>query len=404
MKLDYLLYAFENVKHKKMRSMLTVLSILIGIMAIFALVSFGQGLSSYINDLSTQMGTDKIMIYAKGVGAPGTDDTFKILKSEIDFVGKVRGISEITGMYASVVEVEFNKQKKYAYSVGLSQGKEKAMIEEMINIKVDEGRDLKEGDKMKVVLGDNYRIPEKIFKKPVKVGDIIKVNGVDVQVVGFYEPIGNPQDDAQVYFTIEGMETLLPAKKDRYDYAIARVNPDMNPQEVAKRAAEKLRKYKGQKEGQEDFYIQTFEQMIETFTTIFNVLNGVLVLIALISLIVAAVNIANTMYTAVLERTREIGIMKAVGAKNFDIAMMFLFEAGLLGAVGGALGIFMGYLIARLGGFIAANAGYSLLYPIFPAWLIIGCLLFSFFVGALSGLFPAIQASKLKPVDALRYE
>lgn len=404
MKLDYLKYALDNIRHKKMRSWLTVLSILIGIMAIFALVSFGQGLSSYVNSLSAKMGTDKLIVYSKGVGAPGTDETFKMQKKEIDFLSKVRGIKEIAGIYMKTAQVEHDKENKYVFAMGITQGREKDLINEMFTIELDKGRDLKKGDKLKAVLGHNYQFPNKVFKRALHTGDTINVNGNVIEVVGFYKSVGNPQDDSHVYLTDDGFKLLFPDAADKFQYAIARTDPGETASLVAEKAKEKLRKFKGQKEGQEDFYIQTFEQAIETFTTIIKVINGVLVLIALISLLVAAVNIANTMYTAVIERTNEIGVMKAIGAKNFDIAMMFLFEAGLLGAVGGALGIIMGYIIARIGGGIAANAGYSLLTPIFPAWLIIGCLLFSFFVGAVSGLVPSIQASKLKPVDALRYE
>jgi putative ABC transport system permease protein len=230
------------------------------------------------------------------------------------------------------------------------------------------------------------------------------VNGFDVKIVGFFAAVGNPQDDSQIYFTPEGMEYMYPDMKDNFQYAVARVAPDEDPAAVAEKATEKFRKHRGQKEGQEDFYLQTFQQAIDMFMVILDVINGVLVLIALISLVVAAVNIMNTMYTAVLERTKEIGVMKAVGAKNDDIMIMFIFESGLFGLVGGVLGIIAGYIVASIGGAIAAGAGYPILKPIFPLWLIIGCIMFSFVVGALAGLLPAMQASKLQPVEALRYE
>jgi len=165
-----------------------------------------------------------------------------------------------------------------------------------------------------------------------------------------------------------------------------------------------LRKHKDIDEGKETFYIQSFEQVIEQFSTVLVVINAILVLIALISLIVAGVNIMNTMYTAVLERTPEIGVMKAIGARNSDIMFIFLVESGILGLVGGTLGIAFGYFIAKIGEAALAGAGYAAFYPIFPWQLTVGCLAFAFLVGSLAGLLPAKQASKLKPVDALRYE
>ncbi len=127
-------------------------------------------------------------------------------------------------------------------------------------------------------------------------------------------------------------------------------------------------------------------------------------MIALISVVVAAVNIMNTMYTSILERTQEIGVMKAIGAKNKFILFVFMTESGILGLIGGLVGIIFGYGIAKFGGYIAALYGLGMIRPAFPLWLTMGCLLFAFLVGAGSGLIPSLQASKLKPVDALRYE
>jgi len=96
--------------------------------------------------------------------------------------------------------------------------------------------------------------------------------------------------------------------------------------------------------------------------------------------------------------------MKAVGAPNHKITTLFVFESAVLGTIGGIVGMILGYLIAAAGGMAAAGAGYSSLQPDFPIWLVIGCLMFAFIVGSLAGLLPAIQASKLKPVEALRFE
>ncbi|HLG23835.1 MAG TPA: FtsX-like permease family protein, partial [Candidatus Nanoarchaeia archaeon] len=150
--------------------------------------------------------------------------------------------------------------------------------------------------------------------------------------------------------------------------------------------------------------VQTFEDALATFTTVIGIINSVLILIALVSMVVAFVNIMNTMYTAIIERTKEIGVMKAVGARNSDILFIFMFESGFLGLLGGISGVITGYLVASAGGAIAAANGFALLKPEFPVTLILGCLLFSVLVGAAAGFFPARRASRLKLVDALRYE
>ena len=110
------------------------------------------------------------------------------------------------------------------------------------------------------------------------------------------------------------------------------------------------------------------------------------------------------MYTAVLERTKEIGIMKAVGATNASILSIYVIEAGMVGMIGGILGVIFGFLISSTGGLMAAQAGFSFLKPAFPIWLTLGSIVFAMGVGAAAGTLPAIRASKMNPVDALRYE
>ena len=184
-----------------------------------------------------------------------------------------------------------------------------------------------------------------------------------------------------------------------------KVKPNEDVNKVADEIEDRLRRDRGQKAGEEDFRVQTSEQLAQTFTTIFSIVQAVFIGIAAISLVVGGIGIMNTMYTAVLERTREIGIMKAVGAKNSDILTLFLVESGILGLVGGAIVVLIGVLLGVGASFIAGQAlGTGLLKAYFPWYLIVGALIFSFVVGCASGVLPALQASKLKPVDALRYE
>lgn len=402
-KLDEIKYSLKNLKNRKLRSFLSVLSILIGITAVFALVSFGMGIQAYMDELGEQAGVDKLYVQPKGAGMPGMDENFYLTQDDIDFVAKINGVKDITGMYFKSGELRFRDQVKYYFVIGMDTD-ELEFLMEGFNIEIEKGRDLKKGDMNKVVLGYNYLLEKRIFDKPLKIGDKVELNGEDFEVVGFYSEVGNPGDDAQIYVTLEAFEELYPENAGQFSYVMLSAEKGVNPTELAEKITDKLRKHRGEEEGKETFFVQSFEDIIETFGNIINMLNGVLILIALISLIVASVNIMNTMYTSVLERTKEIGIMKAVGARNSNILFVFVFESGFLGLVGGILGVGLGFTVASIGGAVAAGAGYSLLKPIFPWYLIIGCILFSFFVGALSGLMPAIRASKQKPVDSLRYE
>ena len=403
MRLEEIKYSLQNIWHRKLRSSLTIISILIGIMAIFAIVSFGLGIRSYMDQVASEAGTDKLFLTAKSAGAPGTDDTFSITKEEYEFVAKINGIKEILPLYFKPAQISFEEQNKYTFLIALDPTNIE-FLKQSFQVKLYKGRDLKKGDTNKAVVGYNYQFSNKIFKKGIKLGDKIEINSEKFEVVGIFGEVGNPQDDSQVYVTPDAFELLYPASKDKYSYVIMQAAPGEDPEKLADKITEKLRKHKGQEEGKEDFYVQTMTDALATFGTIINVLNGILALIALISLIVASVNIMNTMYTAVLERIKEIGVMKAVGAKNSDIFTIFVMESALLGIIGGTLGVALGYLVAKTGGQIAASAGYALLKPVFPWYLIFGCIMFATIVGTLAGMLPAIQASKQKPVDSLRYE
>jgi putative ABC transport system permease protein len=353
--------------------------------------------------LSNQVGKDKLLFQSKGTQAPGIDDSFFLERKEIDFLGTVNGVKESVGVYIRVAEVDYKNEKKFVFLSSLLTTDNKNLIEESFNLKLEKGRKLKKGDKFKMVLGHNYLERDKIFSKQIDLRDKIDVNGQSFEVVGFYESVGNPQDDSNVYLTEEAVELLIPETKNKFQFAVARTEQDATA-ELAGIATEKLRKFKNLEKGKEDFTIETFDQAIEAFNNILAVLNGILVLIVFISLLVAGINIMNTMYTAVIERTKEIGVMKAVGAKNKDIAMIFLVESGTVGLIGGILGLMLGFGIAKLGGYIAIAYGYSFLQPIFQWWIILGCIIFAVLLGGISGVLPALNAAKLKPVDALRYQ
>jgi putative ABC transport system permease protein len=403
MSFDLAKYSIKNVIKRRLRSGLTILSILIGVTAIFTLVSFGVGLQNYVDILAQDAGVDKIFIQSRGIGAPGTDNNFFLTRDDTDFVEKINGVQDITGIYSNIVETKKDRQAKYIFLIGIDPSKSD-LVDESFTVEIESGRQLKNGDTDKAVLGYNYQENEKVFDKGVVIGEKIELNGNKFDVVGFYNKLGNPQDDSNIYITYESFETLFPEKKDNFGFIMVKSNRNVDLPELAEKINDRLRKHKGQEKGKEDFFVQTFDDALQTFNSVILVLNGILFLIALISVIVAGVNTTNTMYTAVLERTKEIGIMKAVGAKNSSVLFIYVFESGILGSIGGILGVILGFLISSGAGFIAAQAGFSFLKPSFPLWLTLGSILFSFIVGAGSGLLPAIRASKLRIVNALRYE
>ena len=164
-----------------------------------------------------------------------------------------------------------------------------------------------------------------------------------------------------------------------------------------------LRRERNVKEGREDFTVESTKKFVESFLVIFNVITTLLIGLASISLLVGAIGIANTMYTAVLERRREIGIMKSIGAKNSDIIQIFLIESSLIGFIGGTIGVLIGSGLSLLAEkLIETFLGEGFFQVFLPWWLLLGAALFALVIGTISGIFPARQATGMNPVDALR--
>ena len=204
--------------------------------------------------------------------------------------------------------------------------------------------------------------------------------------------------------TTEDMEDLFEVG-DEHDLIVAQVKDKDEIESVSSEIERKLLRDRNEKLGEETFTVETPLQSLSAVTTILGIINLIVISIAAISLFVGGIGIANTMYTSVLERTNEIGIMKAIGAKNKDIFYIFLIESGLLGLIGAVMGVGLGYGVSKGIEYIAVNQlSTDLLQAAAPPYLIIGCLLFGFLIGTVSGTLPAIGASKTNVVDALRYE
>ena len=397
---DNIKYSLRNLNHRKGRSLLTIFSILIGIATIFIFICFGYGLYDYTENVVSASSADKMMVMAKGGSGPGSTTPFGLNSDDLNAVQKAAGVYDATGMYYSSVQIEFSNEKKYVSLASYNPKKPLAM--EMFSIGAYEGRMLQGTDLKKATLGYNYQIPGKIFEKGIGLNDVVKINDEKIKVIGFLEEIGNAQDDSQVYITNEYFEKLFP-EKDSYIQIIARADISMLDKAV-ENVEKALRKERDLDKGKEDFFVQTFEDMMESYKAVINIIIGFIILIALISVLVSAINTANTMITSVLERYKEIGIMKAIGAKNSEVFSIFLFESAFLGFVAGTLGVLLGWGGAVIGGVILKSLGFGFLQPYFSIPLFVGCVAFAVITGAISGVIPAVRASKTNTVDALRYE
>ncbi len=250
------------------------------------------------------------------------------------------------------------------------------------------------------MLGNDFLSDD--FGKPIRIGSKVSINGKDFEVVGILKKTSTFTINSVVLMLEDDMKDLLDINEE-VDLIVAQVENKNKIEEVAQDLEKKFRKDRNLKEGEEDFSIQTPLQALSGVNNILSIINIIIIGIAAISLLVGAIGITNTMYTSVLERTKEIGIMKAIGAENKDILFVFIIESGLLGLVGGIIGVIIGLGLAfgvsqAAGNFLGGiDLGIKISYP-----LIIGAISFSFFIGIASGILPAMQASKLKPTEALR--
>ena len=307
-------------------------------------------------------------------------------------------------MIFSTGKIEYNENVRYQIISGVpSEFEKRELIGESQNFKLLKGRTLRNGDKNKVVLGFEF-LNEDMFDKPIDVGDKILIHDQEFKVIGFWEKIGSPPDDKSAMIPLETYYDLFENDGD-LGLLIAQIQPGQDLNAVSEKISKNLRKHRNLDEDKEDFVVETPGQLLESFSVILDIVKIVLTGIAAISLLVGGVGITNTLYTAVLQRTREIGVIKAVGAKNSHILILFLIESGFYGLGGGLIGAIIGISFAKLVGqlFIWFVGPAFLLIKI--DWLVIlGTLSFSFVIGCISGITPAYKASKLKPVDALRYE
>lgn len=401
--LDYFKLAFHSLKGRSVRTWLTMIGIFIGITAVVSLISLGQGMQSSINAEFEKIGKNRIMITpGSGQFGPGGESMFSgnMTEDDLDVVRKVKGVDIATATISKTGKVQFKDEVEFMSVWGYATDQDaEALTERTAFLDVDEGRQLKKGDKHKAVIG--YNVAYDTFEKDVGVGDKLLIQDVEFKVVGIQKKAGTGVHDSLIRIPLEQAREIYD-KPDTVSTIFALTELTESPAEVAESIKKDLRRHRDVDEDEEDFSVQTAEQMISQLNTILGVVTIFVVGIAAISLLVGGIGIMNTMYTTVLERTKEIGIMKSIGARNSDVMAIFLFESGILGLAGGAVGVVIGLGISKVGEIIAQSLGADIFHASFSPFIIIGALIFAYFVGTVSGILPARQASRMNPVDALR--
>lgn len=400
---EYFYISWRNLKTRSLRSWLTIFGIVIGVFLIITLLSLSEGIKDTITQQLRALGGEMVFIIPGDVSNPliamlGGE---KLEKEDLDAVRKTKGVEEVLAISYTSGVMRYKEESKSVLLTGLSW-------EESLEILKDfQGWSLAEGEwpvpgKREVVVGQ--QVAHEIFKEEVRPNSRAVIKGKTLKIVGVLDSLGSKMDDSGVYLDIPIYQNLTGEKRGSAQMAMVKVEEDVSLDKVAEDIKENLQKTRKRRAGTDelDFSVINSDTMGDIAGSVLAVIQLAIVAFASIAIIVGGIGITNTMFTSVRERTREIGIMKAVGAKNSAVLSIFLIEAAIIGFIGGVGGTILGVAFAK------GIEIYGQVHPIFyfrssitPNLIIFG-LSFSFFVGCLAGFFPARIAANLKPVDALR--
>ena len=393
---DTFLLVYRNIKERKARSALTILGIMVGIGAVIALISIGFGVEESITaELVEMADVIVVMPMRMELGSIGAFGSFT--DRDLEAVRRIGGIKDAVAMMGTMEEVEYKGEKFMVHVIGTDPKDVGALFGAIV--KPEEGRYLKANDHKTCTIG--YSIANDYFDDEIGVNDRITINGSKFRVVGVLEKQGGfrSETDSEIYVTARDSVSIL----DNEDIStiFVRVRNIGEAEDIATKIEERI----DDNHKLDDFTsAMTMGSAIEQMESIFGILQAVLIAIASISLIVAAMGIMNTILMSVMERTHEIGVMKAIGAKNRNILFLFLLEAGVVSAIGGVCGCILGVIGAH-----AISFGIQMLFDVEIAAIVkpevlLGGVAVAMLVGILSGLYPARKASRMSPVEAVRYE
>lgn len=400
---EYFRIAFQNIKTRPMRSWLTIFGILIGIFLVISLISLSEGIKEAVTRELRMMGKDVIMVL------PGefTDlalmfaGGMKLSDNDIRSVKRAQGVDLVVPISWRAEMVRHNREVKTVLLYGYPQEQGQQFLQENMGWYLTYGRWPNQG-RNEAIVGNI--VPQDIFPN-MRIGDQVVVAGRRITITGILRSLGNRQDDSMIGLDLELFGNIT-GEREGAQSLMVRANPDFNPEIVVKNIEQELEQIRQRQRNRDlpPVSVLSSEKIAGIVGNIMTIIQTMILVFASISIIVGGIGIMNTMYTSVHERTKEIGIMKAIGAKNSMISLIFLIESGILGLIGGIGGVISGLLLAQIIElYLQASPMFYLRAVITPQLIIFG-LLFSFFVGCLAGFLPARRAIKLKPVEALKYE
>lgn len=405
--LESFLEALETLSANKLRSGLTILGIVIGVAAVIAMLAIGEGAQNYITGTISDLGTNLIFVMSgnsrnenRNVKPLTVMDAKAMIDSEL-----APDVLVAEPALSSNLQVTYGAEKKTTSIVGVTPNYIK-----ISNYEYQEGAGLTEehilGEASVAVIGVD--VADKLFnRREGLLGETIRIQSQPFKIVGVLKPkgggMGGSQDDLVMVPFSTAQSRLIRRNSSSVDMIIVQAASADTVTKVTEDISNILRTRHRTPIGSDDFQIISQQSAVTMVSSITNVLTVFLGGIAAISLLVGGIGIMNIMLVSVTERTREIGLRKALGAKKTDILIQFLVESALLSLFGGIIGIILGWLIAFVVGKVAAATG-TAFTPVVGMNAILLATLFSTAVGLFFGIYPANRAASLQPVEALRHE
>ena len=398
--------ALNMVLHSKLRSWLTILGIVIGVASVVAIIGLSNGMEASVSDRFSDMGVDLITItpgYSKatfggpGGGHPGesisSSSQDPLTNKDVQALKSLASVKSIDLRISGSADVYFMGGEGTVSVTGVDQ----KVWSQFSTETIAQGRDLSSSDQNVVLIGGN--LADDYFDNPVGINQILTLEGSAFRVVGILDDTSN-----SVYMPLNPAYTVLDDKDmGEYDSIIVKAKEDSSEfiDALKESMLDKLMIARHVNEKTIDFSLRANKDSLEQASEMLSTMTLFLTAIAAVSLLVGIVGVVNTMFTSVLEKKKEIGIMKAIGATNKDVMTLFLLNSGLMGLAGGIFGVIIGWIVASSLTFSmmrnASSGSVSL-------ELVLFALAGSIVIGMLAGLIPAWNASRLKPVDSLRAE
>ncbi|WP_088042236.1 ABC transporter permease [Bacillus sp. EAC] len=375
--------AIKSIVSNKLRAFLTMLGMIIGVSSVIILVSISQGSSKQISDQIGELGTNLLTANFYNT------DTTQFKEKDLATLKKINGVKEVSPVVSGRVSVKNGKTSSEVSLTGTTSS-----YKDVRNLKISSGRfftDFDNEERLKTaILGSDTATT--LFGLSNPVGETIQINGTSYKVVGVLQSSGNGDDT--VLLPIKVAQRLL------QNTTISTVYVQADNENIVNFAKVNVESTLSVLFGgsQDDFSVTNQQDVIDTVSSVSDTMSIMLGGIACISLVVGGIGIMNIMLVSVSERTREIGIRKAIGAQKIDIMLQFLIESIVLSSFGGMIGVGLGMSAAKIYSIISSTT------IAFSLPVILLSFTFSLLVGVIFGVFPAYKASNMRPIQALRFE